>query len=175
MLIELFFEFPLKTLLLFILATPVQFVVGLPFYRRAYGALRNRSATVDTLVVLSTTTAYLYSVAATFFIPAPTFYEASATVITTITLGMLLENISSGRAGDAIIQSAKEKGVEIPVADAFTAIPGKGTRATYKNHHISLGNRNLMKEDKIEPSNIEDKIEKNKKSKVLCTPMLNNR
>jgi Cu+-exporting ATPase len=101
-LIELFFEFPEEKLLLFILATPVQFVVGLPFYRRAYAALRNRSATVDSLVVLSTTTAYLYSVTATFFIPATTFYEASATVITTITLGMLLENISSGRVGEAI-------------------------------------------------------------------------
>lgn len=101
-LIELFFEFPRHEILLFSLATPVQFVVGLPFYRRAYVALRNKSATVDTLVVLSTTTAYLYSVAATFFIPAPTFYEASATVITTITLGMLLENMSTGRAGEAI-------------------------------------------------------------------------
>ncbi|MBE0515928.1 MAG: copper-translocating P-type ATPase [Methanophagales archaeon] len=101
-LIELFFEFPQDKILLFILATPVQFVVGSPFYRRAYGALRNRSATVDTLVVLSTTTAYLYSVTATFFIPAPTFYEASATVITTITLGMLLESISTGKAGEGI-------------------------------------------------------------------------
>ncbi len=101
-LIELFFEFPHDKLLLFGLATPVQVVVGLPFYRRAYGALRNRIATVDTLVVLSTTTAYLYSVVATFFIHAPTFYDASATVITTITLGMLLENISAGKAGEAI-------------------------------------------------------------------------
>lgn len=100
--IELFFDFPLKTTLLFLLATPVQFVVGLPFYRRAYGALRSRTATVDTLVVLSTSAAYFYSVATTFFISGNTFYEASATVITTITLGMLLEDISSSRAGDAI-------------------------------------------------------------------------
>jgi Cu+-exporting ATPase len=100
--IELFFNFPWKAVLLFLLATPVQLVVGLPFYRRAYGALRSRTATVDTLVVLSTSTAYLYSIATTFFIPGHTFYEASATVVTTITLGMLLEDISSGRAGEAI-------------------------------------------------------------------------
>lgn len=100
--IELFFDFPLKAFLLFLLATPVQFIVGLPFYRRAYGALKGRTATVDTLVALSTSAAYFYSVATTFFIPGHTTYEASATVITTITLGMLLEDISSDRAGEAI-------------------------------------------------------------------------
>lgn len=100
--IELFFDFPAKAMALFLLATPVQFVVGLPFYQRAYGALRSRTATVDTLVVLSTSAAYFYSVATTFFIRGNTFYEASATVITTITLGMLLEDIASSRAGDAI-------------------------------------------------------------------------
>jgi len=101
-LIEFLFDFPGKTLLLFFLATPVQFVVGLPFYKRAYGALRSRTATVDTLVVLSTSAAYFYSLAVTFFIFGPTFYEASAAVITTITLGMLLEDISCNRAGEAV-------------------------------------------------------------------------
>lgn len=102
MLIALFFDFPGKPISLFLLATPVQFVVGWPFYKRAYGALRDRTATVDTLVVLSTSTAYFYSVAATFFISGPTFYEASAAIITIITLGMLLEAISCRRTGGAI-------------------------------------------------------------------------
>ncbi|TET87412.1 MAG: heavy metal translocating P-type ATPase, partial [Dehalococcoidia bacterium] len=101
-LIEFLFDFSGKTLLLFLLATPVQFVVGLPFYRRAYGALRSRTATVDTLVVLSTSAAYFYSLAVTFFISGSTFYEASAAIITTITLGMLLEDISCNRAGEAV-------------------------------------------------------------------------
>ncbi len=140
-LIELFLEFPQDKLLLFFLATPVQVVVGLPFYRRAYGALRNRIATVDTLVVLSTTTAYLYSVVATFFIHAPTFYDASATVITTITLGMLLENISAGKAGEAIkklmglaprkatiIRDGKEQDIpagDVCVGDIVVVRPGE--------------------------------------------------
>jgi Cu+-exporting ATPase len=101
-LIELLFDFPGKPLSLFLMATPVQFVVGWPFYRRAYGALRQRTATVDTLVVLSTSTAYFYSMAATFFISGPTFYEASASIITIISLGMLLEAISGKRTGEAI-------------------------------------------------------------------------
>lgn len=102
LIVELFLEFVGKNLLLFILTTPVQFVAGYPFYKRAYLALKTRNATVDTLVVLSTSAAYFYSVAATFFISGPTFYEASATVITTITLGMILERISYGKTGAAI-------------------------------------------------------------------------
>lgn len=129
-LIEILYEFPGKDLALFFLATPVQIVLGYPFYRRAYGALRNRTATVDSLVVLSTSIAYIYSVAATFFIDAATFYEASATVITTITLGVLLEEMSAERAGRAIsrlmelapqratvVRDGKEQGV--PIADVM--------------------------------------------------------
>ncbi|MBO3798406.1 MAG: heavy metal translocating P-type ATPase [Candidatus Brockarchaeota archaeon] len=102
LIIELFLEFIGKNFLLFVLTTPVQFIAGYPFYKRAYSALKNRNATVDTLVVLSTSAAYFYSVAASFFISGPTFYEASASVITTISLGELLERISYGKTGAAI-------------------------------------------------------------------------
>ncbi|MEM3428098.1 MAG: heavy metal translocating P-type ATPase [Nitrososphaerales archaeon] len=102
LIIELFLEFVGKNFLLFVLTTPVQFIAGYPFYKRAYSALKNRNATVDTLVVLSTSAAYFYSVAASFFISGPTFYEASASVITTISLGELLERISYGKTGAAI-------------------------------------------------------------------------
>jgi Cu+-exporting ATPase len=102
LIIELFFDFAGKGFLLFLLATPVQFVVGWPFYKRAYSATKVRTATVDTLVILSTSAAYFYSVAVTFFISGSTFYEASAAVITTITLGMMLEHISTTRTGEAI-------------------------------------------------------------------------
>ncbi|MEM2088873.1 MAG: heavy metal translocating P-type ATPase [Thermoproteota archaeon] len=102
LIIELFLELIGKSFLLFVLTTPIQFIAGYPFYKRAYSALKNRNATVDTLVVLSTSAAYFYSVAATFFISGPTFYEASASVIATISLGMFLERASYGKAGAAI-------------------------------------------------------------------------
>jgi len=57
---------------------------------------------MNVLVALSTSAAYFYSVFATFFISGPVFYEASTTVLTTITLGMLLEKISRGKVGEAI-------------------------------------------------------------------------
>ena len=87
---------------LFLLATPVQIILGRPFYKGAYFALKQKMADLNVLVGLSTSAAYLYSVAATFFIIGPVFYAASATVLTTITLGMLLEKISRGKVGEAI-------------------------------------------------------------------------
>lgn len=138
---ELFLQFDGKNLLLCVLATPVQFIVGYPFYRRAYSALKNRNTTVDTLVVLSSSAAYFYSLAATFLFPGPTFFEASATVITTISLGMLLERISYGKTGEAIrklmelqartakvIRKGKESNVpfdEVKVGDIVIVRPGE--------------------------------------------------
>ncbi len=102
LIIELFLIFPEKRLLLFLLATPVQFIVGWSFYRGAYYSLKNRFANLDVLVALSTSAAYFYSLAATFFIEGPTFYEASATVVTTIAIGRFLEDLARGRTGEAI-------------------------------------------------------------------------
>ena len=99
---KMFLDFPGKNLLLFLLTTPVQFLVGWHFYKGAYLSLKSRFADMNVLVVLSTTTAYLYSVFATFIAEGPVFYEASAMTVTTISLGMLLEDMASGKAGEAI-------------------------------------------------------------------------
>ena len=102
LLIATFFYDPKWNLLLFAFATPVQFVVGWPFYRGAYFAFKQKMADLSVLVSLSTSAAYFYSVVATFFIEGPVFYEASTSVLTTVTLGMLLEKISRGKVGEAI-------------------------------------------------------------------------
>lgn len=48
-----------RVLLLWVLATPIQFYVGWPIYRMAWGSLyHNRRANMDVLIMLSTTTAY---------------------------------------------------------------------------------------------------------------------
>jgi len=125
---KMFLDFSGKNLLLFLLTTPVQFIVGWHFYNGAYISLKSRFLDMNVLVVLSTTTAYLYSVFATFIIEGPVFYEASAMTVTTISLGMLLEDMASGKAGEAIkklielqpkkatvIRSGNE--VEIPVEE----------------------------------------------------------
>jgi len=100
--ISTFFYDPKWNFLLFALATPVQIVLGWQFYKGAYFALKQKTADMNILVSLSTSVAYLYSVFTTFFIKGQVFYEASATVLTTITLGLLLEKISQGKVGEAI-------------------------------------------------------------------------
>jgi len=95
--------FPEKNYVLLALATPVQFVVGWHFYKGAYGSIRNRFADMNVLVALSSSVAYFYSAIVTFFMPdGMGFFDASAVVITTITLGMLLEDMAVERTGDAI-------------------------------------------------------------------------
>ncbi|WP_458745403.1 heavy metal translocating P-type ATPase [Candidatus Nitrosocosmicus sp. T] len=79
--------------ILLILATPIQFLLGRPFYKRFYNSIRKRkSFTVDTLVVLSTSVAYVYSVIALFTNQGVSFFEASASVLTIFTIGEYIES-----------------------------------------------------------------------------------
>ena len=55
-----------NNILLFIIATPVQFIVGWTFYVGAYKGLRNKTTNMDTLIAMGTSTAWLYSTAVTF-------------------------------------------------------------------------------------------------------------
>ena len=101
-LISYLLDFSGKNYVLLALATPVQFVVGWHFYRGAYTSIRNRYADMNVLVALSATAAYVYSVYSTFILQGMVFYDASTVVITTITLGMLLEEMAVERTGETI-------------------------------------------------------------------------
>lgn len=89
------------------LATPVQFVIGGPFYAGAYKALRNGGANMDVLVALGTSAAYFYSLYLSFdsigmHHDVELYYETSALLITLIVTGKLLEMLAKGRSSDAI-------------------------------------------------------------------------
>lgn len=91
-----------------VLATPVQFVIGYPFYKGAYKALRSGSANMDVLVAMGTSAAYFYSVYLAFQSIGSThhmvdlYFETSAVLITLIILGKLFEAKAKGRSSDAI-------------------------------------------------------------------------
>lgn len=90
---------------MFAMATIVQFTAGWTFYRGAYHALKNKSASMDVLVALGITAAYGYSVMTTFpdiFFAGPTFFDASALLITFVRFGKYLEAKAKGRAGQAL-------------------------------------------------------------------------
>lgn len=77
----------------FILATPVQFIIGARFYQGAYASLKNRSANMDLLVALGTSAAYFYSL---YLLLAglnhALYFESSVLVVTLVTLGKYLED-----------------------------------------------------------------------------------
>ncbi len=87
----------------FALATPVQFWIGQRFYTGAWHSLRGGGANMDVLVALGTTMAYGYSaVVMVWSLPHHVYFEASATVITLVLLGKLLEMRARARASSAI-------------------------------------------------------------------------
>lgn len=88
-----------------VLATPVQFVAGWPFYVDAYRNVRTGSANMSVLVVLGTSAAYFYSLAGILFPEIGVtglYFETSAVLITLILLGKLLEANAKGRTSEAI-------------------------------------------------------------------------
>jgi Cu+-exporting ATPase len=90
------------------LATPVQFWAGWRFYRSAWGAIKHGQANMNTLVVVGTSAAYLYSLVATVAPQlfaggrADVYFDTSALIITLILLGRLLEARAKGRTNEAI-------------------------------------------------------------------------
>jgi len=95
---------------LFVLTTPVLFWAGFPFLRGAWVALKHRSADMNTLVAVGTSSAYFYSVIATFYpalftrggLRVAVYYDTAAIIITLILLGKLLESRAKSRASQAI-------------------------------------------------------------------------
>ncbi|MHA2427307.1 MAG: cation transporter, partial [Candidatus Hermodarchaeia archaeon] len=66
------------TVILLLLTTPVQFFGGYPFYKSALNAARHGKTNMDTLIMLGTSVAYFYSVAATFLLPGQEVFYGSA-------------------------------------------------------------------------------------------------
>ncbi len=97
-----------------VLATPVQFYAGWPFYQGAFKALRHRTADMNTLVAVGTSAAYGYSIAAIavpgFFQAAgigtngelPLYFDTASAIITLILLGRFLEARARSHTSDAI-------------------------------------------------------------------------
>ena len=89
-------------LLMFALVTPVHFIVGHTFFVGAYKALRNKNPNMDVLVTIGTSTAYFYSVFATFTGIGSLYYTTAVSLMTFLTLGKLLEATAKGRTSAAI-------------------------------------------------------------------------
>ncbi|GAA5996163.1 heavy metal translocating P-type ATPase [Rhodotorula paludigena] len=133
------------------LTLPVQFGIGMRFYRSAWRSLKHGSATMDVLVVLGTSAAFLYSIFAMLFAPLASdpsyhpkvFFDTCTMLITFISLGRYLENVAKGQTSTALsrlmslapsqttiytdAECTKEKKVPtelIQVGDVVKIVPG---------------------------------------------------
>lgn len=117
-----------------LLASAVQFGPGLRFYRHGLAAVKRMAPDMNSLVMIGTSAAWLYSSVTVLLpriLPADAhhvYFEASATVITLILVGRWLEARSRGKTSKAIQHLAAlrpaiarvkrpEGPAEIPVAD----------------------------------------------------------
>jgi Cu+-exporting ATPase len=96
-------DVPYAIYILFLLATPVQFIAGARFYRGAWAALQNRTSNMDTLIAVGTSAAYFYSVVVMVLNPmADQYFETAAVLITFVLLGKYLEAKAKGKTSEAI-------------------------------------------------------------------------
>ncbi|MFA4853478.1 MAG: heavy metal translocating P-type ATPase, partial [Bacteroidales bacterium] len=110
------FFLPLVGIISFILATPVQFIIGRGFYKGMWSALRMKTFNMDSLIAIGTSVAYFYSVINYIFYYLNTksligirgvkipelYFETAAFLITFVILGKWLEAQAKGRTSDAI-------------------------------------------------------------------------
>ncbi|MDO8962912.1 MAG: heavy metal translocating P-type ATPase [Coriobacteriia bacterium] len=75
---------------------------GWPFLRGAWQAARLGKATMDTLVVVGTWTAFAYSLVATLRGGDGTYFESAAMITTIVLLGRWIESFGRGNAADAL-------------------------------------------------------------------------
>lgn len=130
------FVLPFSPFLLFVLATPVQFWAGWRFYQATWSGLKNRAASMDTLIAIGTTAAYGYSLLAKTM-----YFDTAAVIITLILLGRYLEVKAKAHTSDAIkkllhlqaktarvVRNGKEVDIpieEVKVDDIIRVRPGE--------------------------------------------------
>ena len=86
-----------------LLATPVQFWIGMRFYTGAWHALRGGSANMDVLVALGTSMAYFFSAIVTLLaLNQHVYFESGAAIITLVLLGKLMETRAKSKTSAAI-------------------------------------------------------------------------
>ncbi|HEX8528514.1 MAG TPA: heavy metal translocating P-type ATPase [Cytophagales bacterium] len=127
-----FMDWPYANYVMLALALPVLWL-GRNFYANAWKQARHGKANMDTLVALSTATAFLFSTFNTFYpefwhrrgVHPHVYFEAAAVIITFILLGKLLEERAKSSTSSALkkLMGLQPKTVRIVDGEAEREIP----------------------------------------------------
>jgi Cu+-exporting ATPase len=139
------------------LATPMSVMVGTGRGAAAGVLIRNAEALevlekVDTVVVDKTGTL-------TEGKPRVVSVVAGQNESEVIRFAASLERASEHPLGAAVIRSAGEKGLEIPRAEQFRAVAGKGVTGTVEGRAVAAGNVALLRDMEIDPAAFTDRAE----------------
>lgn len=128
-----FMDIPYVNEIMWALSTPVIFWLGKDFFVNAWKQAKHRSANMDTLVALSTSVAYLFSVFNTLFpkfwiergVHPHVYFEAASVIIAFILLGRLLEEKAKGNTSTAIkkLIGLQPKTVTLVENGIYTKVP----------------------------------------------------
>jgi Cu+-exporting ATPase len=103
------------------------------------GEALEQARRINAIVLDKTGTITRGKPAVTGVIPANGFGESEL-----LTLAAAVEVGSEHPLGEAIVNHAREQGIDLPKAEAFASITGKGVEASVDGREIMLGNRSLM-------------------------------
>ena len=126
-------------IILFLIATIVQFSAGFAFYKGAYYSLKNGSSNMDVLVSLGITAAYFYSVASVFLIKGSLYFDTAVLLILFIRFGKLLEKISKEKAASSLKSLFKLQ------ANKANLIDNKGNIEEIDTKDVKTGDTLLVK------------------------------
>lgn len=128
-----FMDIPYANEIMWMLSTPVIFWLGRDFFINAWKQAKHRSANMDTLVALSTSVAYLFSVFNTLFpqfwldrgVHPHVYFEAACVIIAFILLGRLLEEKAKGNTSSSIkkLIGLQPKTVTVSENGNYTELP----------------------------------------------------
>ncbi|HET9405447.1 MAG TPA: copper-translocating P-type ATPase, partial [Burkholderiales bacterium] len=140
------------------LATPISMTVAMGQGARAGILFRNAEAIermrdIDTLVVDKTgTLTHGHPALTGFVVEGIPENEALALVAG-------VEQLSEHPIGSAIVAGAKQRGLTVPAASAFTAVNGLGVRADVGGRRVLVGSRGFLAQNGIDTKRWEERAE----------------
>lgn len=142
----LFMDIPYANEIMWMLSTPVIFWLGRDFFINAWKQAKHRSANMDTLVALSTSVAYLFSVFNTLFpqfwldrgVHPHVYFEAACVIIAFILLGRLLEEKAKGNTSSSIKKL-------IGLQPKTVTVSENGNYIELPIEHVNIGNIIVVK------------------------------